>query len=467
MADKLICGGTVVFDDREEKADILVKDGAIAAIYAPDEYVDECRADAEKLDVTGLYVMPGTIDPHMHLGLYRPLGEAFRLDTPRQAVGGVTTLINYHRGKGDYFETAAEAIADGEANSLIDFALSLGLCAKVHLTQLERFVSELGITSFKFFYDKQDIADKFYGIPREEALTLDCFDYYDILSRLNAISPKLLLCTHCEDPDLFRPLERSILGAAAPAGEAPLRTFGRTRPGFVETACVAESMYLAHVTGGNMYVVHTASGSTVDMVETLGAAFPARVTLETCPQYLLLDEDSPCGLDGKVNPPLHTPADRERLWRGIRDGSVRTMGTDNVPVDRAKKYERGESVRDVWVGFPGAGMILPCLIDGGYHKHGIPLHTLSRVNSANAADIFCLDRKGRVAVGCDADLAIVDLDWEREITPELYGCADFSVYAGMKLRGWPRYTLSRGEVIQRDGVITATPGRGRYIRRSI
>ena len=94
--------------------------------------------------------MSGTIDPHMHMGLYKPLGDAFRYDTPRQVIGGVTTLINYHRGKGNYFETVAKDIEEGEKNSLIDFAISFGLCAKVHLKQLEGYISELGITYFKF-----------------------------------------------------------------------------------------------------------------------------------------------------------------------------------------------------------------------------------------------------------------------------------------------------------------------------
>ncbi|MBQ7296688.1 MAG: amidohydrolase family protein, partial [Clostridia bacterium] len=97
----------------------------------------------------------------------------------------------------------------------------------------------------------------------------------------------------------------------------------------------------------------------------------------------------------------------------------------------------------------------------------IPLHTLSQVNSINTARIFGLEDKGEIAIGKDADLAIVDLDLERTITPELFGYSDFSIYEGMTFKGWPKYTLSRGEVIQKDGVITAECGRGKYIRRSI
>jgi len=460
---KLIKNGNVVFVDEVKRADILIDGEKISAIYDCSEYTSN---DAEIIDAEGLYVMPGTIDPHMHIGLYKPLGDAFRNDTPRQAIGGVTTLINYHRGKGNYFETVKEAIQDGEENSLIDFAISLGLCAKIHLEQLEGFISELGITSFKFFFDKQDIAHIFYDIPKEEALTLDKADLYFILKKLREISPKLLLCVHCEDPDVFRALERE-LKASDNVDQYSLASFGKTRPTFVETACVADSMWFNHVVDGNMYVVHTAAGSTVKMYEIIQKAFPSKVTLESCPQYLTLDENAPCGLLGKVNPPLHTQEDIEALWNGIRNGSIKTMGTDNVPVNKSKKYERGDDIWNVFVGFGGPGMILPVLLDGGYHKRNIPLTTLSRVNSTNAAEIFGLESKGKIDIGFDADLVLVDLELEKEITPELFGDSDFSIYEGMKFKGWPKITMSRGEIIQKDGVITAKCGRGKYLRRKI
>ncbi len=456
---KLIKNGNVVLENQICKADILIEDGRIAGILEPG-----VEFEGEVIDATGLYVMPGTIDPHMHMGLYRPLGEAFRFDTPRQAIGGVTTLINYHRGKGNYFETVTKDIQEAEANSLVDFAISLGLCAKVHLTQIDGYIQELGITSYKFFFDKQDIAHQFYDIPKEEALTLDKADLYYILKQLAEKSEKLLLCVHCEDPDVFRALEREV---KATETENNLRIFGKTRPGFVETACVADSMWINSVVGGNMYVVHTAAGSTVKMYEVLEKTFGGKVTLETCPQYLTLTEDAPCGLLAKVNPPLHTQADVEALWEGIRNGSVKTLGTDNVPVDLDKKFERGSDVWGTYVGFGGPGMILPVLLSEGYHKRGIPLTTLSQVNSINTARVFGLETKGEICVGKDADLVLVDLDWEREITPDLFGFSDFSVYEGMKFKGWPRYTISRGEVIQKNGLITAPCGRGKYIRRHI
>lgn len=461
--NKLIKNGTVVFETDVRKADILIRDEKIAAIYAPGEYC----GDAEIIDAEGLYVMPGTIDPHQHLGLYKPLGDAFRMDTPRQAIGGLTTLLNYHRGKGNYYETVQQAIEDGEANSLVDFAFSLGLCAKEHLNELQGYVDRLGITSFKFFFDKQDIAHTFYDLPKDAALTLDKADFYYILKKLREISPELLLCIHCEDADLFRALQKTVRDANDPDDRYSLTGFEKTRPGWVETITVADTMWINHIVDGNMYVVHTSAKSSVEMYETLHKVLKGNVTLETCPHYLVLTKDSPCGLLGKVNPPLRTAEDNEALWEGIRNGTVKTMGTDNVPVRKAKRYEPGDDIWGVYVGFGGPGMILPTLISEGYHKRKIPLTTLSMVNSTNAARAFLLREKGVIAPGYDADLALVDLDWEREITPELFGDSDFSVYEGMKLKGWPRYTISRGEIIQKDGVITAELGRGKYLKRHV
>lgn len=461
--DKIIKNGNVVFRNAVKKSDILIRGEKIAAIFSPGEY----NGDAEVIDADGLYVMPGTIDPHQHLGLYKSLGDAFHMDTPRQAIGGLTTLINYYRGNGNYYETVPEAIKDGEKNSLVDFAFSLGLCAKEHLHELQGYVDKLGITSFKFFFDKQDIAHTFYDLPKEAALTLDKADFYFILKKLRELSPELLLCIHCEDADLFRACQKVVKEENNPHERYSLTGYEKTRPSWVETITVADTMWMNHIIDGNMYVVHTSAKSSVEMYNTLHKVLKGNVTIETCPHYLLLTKDSPCGLLGKVNPPLRTVADNDALWEGIRNGSVKTMGTDNVPVNKAKRYEPGDDIWGMYVGFGGPGMILPTLISEGYHKRGIPLTTLSMVNSTNAAEVFLLRNKGVIAPGYDADLAIVDLDWEREITPELFGDSDFSVYEGMKLKGWPRYTISRGDIIQKNGVITAESGRGKYIRRYV
>ena len=189
--------------------------------------------------------------------------------------------------------------------------------------------------------------------------------------------------------------------------------------------------------------------------------------METCPQYLSLTVDAPCGILGKVNPPIHHKEDVDALWEGIKDGTVSTIGTDNVPAYLCHKQANGPTLWDAALGFSTPGLILPVLITEGYFKRGVPLWRIGQVSSTNTARKFLLTQKGEIKPGFDADFAIVDLDCEREITPDLYGCSDYSIYAGMKFKGWPRYTVSRGEIIQKDGAVTVEPGRGKYIKRSI
>lgn len=465
MKDMLIKNGTVVFENDIRKADILVREGKIAGIFAPGEAMED---NVEILDATGLHVMPGAIDPHQHLGLYNSFEESYEEDSKREAIGGLTSIVEYHRGKGNYFETVSEEIEIGEKHSIVDFAISLGLCAKKHMSELEDYVKKLGITSFKFFFDKQDIAHTFYGIAKEEALTLDKADLYYIIKKLAEIDPKLLLCIHCEDPDMFRAFlkEREENNPNSTA----MADWDAGRPDFCESNCVAGAMLINAELHGNIYIVHTSAKKSLDVYKALSENIDCgNVTIETCPQYLLLDKNA--SMDAKVNPPLRSKEDNEALWEGIRKGIVKTIGTDNVPVNKAQKYTRNgkhcDTLWDTWVGFSTPGIAMPAIISEGYHKRGISLSTLSQVLSINTARVFNLPGKGEIKVGYDADFALIDLNWERTITPELFGCSDFSIYEGLTFKGWPRYTISRGEVIQKDGIVTAKPGRGKYIRRTV
>lgn len=461
MADMLIKNGSVVFETEVKKADILVRNGKIAAVFAPGEYT----GDGEVLDISGLYVFPGSIDPHMHMDNHVERCEAVRVDSKRQAIGGLTTMVPFVKSFTSYFDNIPEMIRQYEANSVIDFGFSAFLYAKKHVEEIEETAKRLGITSFKFIFDKQDVVHEWYPISKEEALTLDKGDFYNIVRKMRSISKNLLLCVHCEDPDVFRFIEKEIM--AGGYDEYDLATYDKVRPPFVETLTMGDTMYLNHVLDGNVYMVHTASKDSMKMYRTMMKSFPSSYTVETCPQYLSLTVDAPCGILGKVNPPIHHKEDVDALWEGIKDGTVSTIGTDNVPAYLCHKQANGPTLWDAALGFSTPGLILPVLITEGYFKRGVPLWRIGQVSSTNTARKFLLTQKGEIKPGFDADFAIVDLDWEREITPDLYGCSDYSIYAGMKFKGWPRYTVSRGEIIQKDGAVTVEPGRGKYIKRSI
>lgn len=458
MMELLIKGAQVVFAEGVSTADIGVKEGKIAGIYAPGLSPQANQV----LDATGLFIFPGVIDPHMHLGIYNDMALDFREDTKAAALGGITTIVNYYRGKESYQESVPKLIEVGGKNSLIDFAFSLGLLTKQHVAEVEGYARELGITSYKFYRNYQDDVKRIFG--SEDPLTLDSGDMMFILRKFAEISPTLNLCVHCEEMDLQRQVAARV---KAEESQDSLAYFARTSPDYAETVSVMGALYLNKIVHGNLYIVHMSAGSSVDFIAGAPELINQGVTVETCPHYLVLTEESPCNLLAKVNPPIHTAQDAEKLWEGIRNGLITTLGSDNCPSNLAKKYSKGKDVWGILPGFPGAGVILPVLISEGYHKRGIPLETLARLSSGNTAKALNLSQKGVIQVGADADFAIVDLNWERKVTPEVFGSCDYSVYEGMTFKGWPRFTISRGEVIAENGKITAESGRGQYLKRSL
>lgn len=457
VIDLLIKNGSVVFPKvGVQKVDVGVVDGKIIGFYK-----DSAGIEAkETIDAANLHIFPGVIDPHMHIGLYHPLEEDFENETKAAAIGGITSLVNYFRGPESYHTYAPKLIETGEVNSLIDFTFSFGVLTHSHLNELEGIIKEYGITSYKFYRNYQDDIGKIFGV--DDPLTLDAADMMNILELFGKVSDKLVLCLHCEDMDIQRSVAKKLK-----EGEVldTLSFFSKTSPDYVETSSVMQSLYLNNLVKGNMYIVHVSSGSSIDIVERMPWLIGEGVTIETCPHYLALNENSPCGLLAKVNPPIHTKEDSEKLWEGIRKGYVMTIGSDNCSNIKEKKFSVGNGVWDTLPGFPGAGVILPILISEGYHKRGIPLETLASVSSAGTAKALKIPGKGLMEINADADLAIVDLNLEKVMKPEIFGSSDYSVYDGMKVKGWPVYTLSRGEIIQKDGKITVEKGRGKFIKR--
>jgi dihydropyrimidinase len=169
---------------------------------------------------------------------------------------------------------------------------------------------------------------------------------------------------------------------------------------------------------------------------------------------------------GKANPPFRSADDVDALWEGLADGSINVVGSDHVPRKRAGK-EKG-----IWQasqGFPGIATILPVLLSEGYHKRRLSLERICDVITAGPARIFNLEpSKGRIAVGADADLTLVDLDKERVVKwQELESYADYSLYDGWKLKGWPVRTIVRGVTVMENGEIVGPAGHGKYLWRKL
>ena len=192
----------------------------------------------------------------------------------------------------------------------------------------------------------------------------------------------------------------------------------------------------------------------------------AALTIETCPHYLLHDIASPIGDLGKINPPLRDATDCAALWQGVLNGGVDTIGTDHV--------HRGIGAKQggIWrasPGCPGMQEMLPLLLEEGHHRRGLPLRRIAALLAENPARIMGLaDRKGRIAPGLDADLALVDLAAETLVTRAAQlSSAGYSINEGRRLRGRVVHTLVRGRPVLRNGkLLPDSIGTGRYLPRA-
>lgn len=459
MFDLIIKNGVCVIPKVGVKeADLAIHDGRIAAILERGAVDAEA---AQEIDAAGKYIFPGVIDPHVHYGFYNKLEDDFYQQTNAAAIGGITSVVMYYRGGESYHKYAPWLISTGEKSSALDFAFSFGIMTNQHLSEVEDIISRYGVTSFKHYRNYQGKLQGMFNT--EDALRYDSADLLDIMRKLTAISPKLLLCCHCENPDMIDNFERKYGDVK---DNNTLKFHSAMRPDYAETDSALQTMYINHVANGKLYIVHLSAGSSVEMMEKTPWLME-NVTVETTPHYLTLNENSPCGILAKVLPAVHTEKDSEKLWEGIRKGIVTTIGSDTNPSTLAVKFSRGTNAWDTLPAFPNAGVILPILLSEGYHKRGIPLQTVAEISSYNIAKAFHLTGKGDIAVGCDADLNIVDLELSRVVKPDIFGDSDYSVYDGMEWKGWPVMTISRGEVIVKDGKSSAHPGRGRYIKRTI
>jgi dihydropyrimidinase len=191
---------------------------------------------------------------------------------------------------------------------------------------------------------------------------------------------------------------------------------------------------------------------------------------ETCPQYLFLTEDDMDAHDGAkyvCTPPPRTKEDQEYLWRGLKNGTFQVFSSDHSPWRYSEKISGGPRTpfHGIPNGVPGIETRLPLLFSEGVGKGRITLNQFVALGATNAAKIYGLyPRKGTVAVGSDADLAIWDIEREVTISNDiLHHNTDYTAFEGMTVKGWPVVTISRGEVVWRDGEVMAQPGRGEFL----
>jgi dihydropyrimidinase len=456
-ASLVLRNGLVCLGDSEPfRGAVSVQAETITGVFAGDPEIDS----DETIDVGGRFILPGLIDPHVHIGHGAPHAEEFWSEGNSAIVGGVTTIYTYFRQHPfDYLSSVARLIDEGQANSPIDFAVLLPLFTATNLEQVADYARDLGIRGFKFFPGiKGEDAARMTALPHTgPMIPVDDAFVLDGMRRVAGV-PGGVAFYHAENPD------RNADAAARvrSEGRADLRAWCDSRPDYGEAHSVRDGLWWQRLTECPTYFVHLSSKIALEAIREERRAHPGqRVHVETCPQFLVFDRDAPLGVIGKMSPPFRTSVDREALWEGLADGSIDTIGSDHGAFMRSDK-------QDAWTarsGFPGLATILPAMMTYGVRQGRISISDLVRVCSANAARILGLyPRKGGLSPGSDADIIVVDPDRERVVDPaNLASRSDFSIFEGQSLSGWPEWVVVAGRVVLRDGRLDSPARAGRYL----
>ncbi len=455
--DLIIKGGTLATAADTFAADVGVKDGRIAAL------ADDLDGADEVIDAQGKLVLPGGIDSHCHIAQVSSTGldtaDDFESGTRSAMCGGTTTIIPFaaqHRGQSlrqvvqDY-----HAKADGKAS--IDYAFHLIVSdptPQVLGQELPALIKD-GYTSFKIYLTY-------------EALKLDDRQVLEVLACARAEGAMVMV--HAENHDIIAWLTEKLIAA----GRGAPKYHAVAHAAVAEGEATQRAIALSEIADTPLLIVHVSAREAMEQIAAAQAR-GLRIYGETCPQYLFLtaaDIDRP-GFEGAkyvCSPPPRDAANQEHIWRGLANGVFQVFSSDHAPyrfADPEGKRAHGSNApfNKVANGVPGLETRLPLLFSEGVGKGRITLNRFVDATATTAAKLYGLyPRKGTLAVGSDADIAIWDPEKKVTISQSmLHDNMDYTPYEGRAVTGWPVLTLSRGEIVWRDGEAVGTPGRGRFL----
>jgi dihydropyrimidinase len=450
MLDLTIENGTLVMPrDGLIHADVGVKDGKICMI-GNKSWFPTAR---QKVDASEKFVLPGLFDPHVHLGGRTSFENEVLTETKSALSGGITTVGCFLRRPESYISCFGEYLETAERLSYTDILFHLTILTEEQLEEIPVYASKLGVTSFKIYMcGKPHVAD-----------TEDWF-IFNVFKEVAKLGPPAITCIHAENASL---VGRAMDEVLQKKPDGTLADWAESHPHIGEEEAVIRTAFFAEKAKARVYIVHVNTAEAVERLREIKQTVK-NIFAETSSFYLSMDKNDEIGLWAKKNPPLRDRRDVEALWEGVTEDVIDTFGTDNVSADKAGN--KGDtSLLEAKGGFPLLATNLPVLLHEGYHKRKVPLEKIVEKLSVAPARIFGIyPQKGSIQVGSDADLVIVDLEKEKVVNwRELHSFADFSIYDGRKLKGWPVMTIKGGEIVAEDYAIKAKPGVGKYIRRRI
>ena len=450
-ADLALVDARVITPSGVIRGGVAVRDGRIVAVG--DE--ESLPAAADTVRCGGKVLLPGIVDPHVHLGGGAPYDQICETESASAAAGGVTTVVQYRRSPTSFLETFPKDREVADAHMRIDSWFHFILDGFEQVEEIPRYHDEFGISSFKFYMGGYEPGNPIGLVTVTDAVL------FRAMELIRELGPHGYCMVHCEDDSLVSYLTAQMKAS----GREDLAAYSESRPDFVEEQDILRAIWLARQQDCQLYIPHTTVGMAV------AAAGRARldghrIVLETCPHYLALTPEDERLLAqgpgvGKVAPALRDELHQDKLWDGLRRGYIHTIGSDHVPI-----VKTGAALWEEKPGFPGLATALPVVLTEGVAKGRITLPRLAEVMAYNPARLFGLHpTKGEIAVGADADLVLVDMETSAPVSPEKTMSEYTSPFEGAELVGWPTLTVLRGEVIFRDGEVLAPPGFGRTVPR--
>ncbi len=453
--DLIIKNGTIVTDSETYRADIGIEGDKIKLIG------QNLSGAPWIIDAAGKYVMPGGLDVHVHLQL--PFcgtvsADDFVTGTKAAAAGGVTTLVDFAiQTKG---KTVTEAVTDrkreADGKVCIDYSLHGGITDWNERTSEELAgLIEDGITSYKMFM-----------IYRSQGWMATDSMLFQALERTRELGGTIMV--HAESVDVLDYLLEKY------HNEADMKRYGAychvlSRPNYIEEEAIQRAIKWTEASGGRLYIVHMSTGGGADLVRDAKER-GVNVFAETCPQYLLLEDDLFKGEGGHLYgtcPQIKKREDIDRLWHALGKGEIDSIATDTCTFDTGQKKMWEGDFTKIPFGMPGSELMIPLVYTYGVREGRIDLHQMVHYMCAHPAKIFGMyPEKGSLQVGTDADIMIFDP--ERQLTVDwrdMETNCDWSPYQGWKLHGYPDMTLVRGKVVAEKGRFTGDVGYGRFVKR--